>query len=284
MTNEMIVQEVEFNGNILRVAKSPENEKIYVGVNWVCDGVGFNKNGKDTQIKKMQSDIVLKEGCVKFDAGVFDPNNETVAIELDFLPLWLAKISITPSMQKNSPDVVENLIEYQLKAKDVLAKVFIEKVPYVLPESYKDALKHLLVKVEENEELKNENELMKPKAKFHDIVTESDDSISLINIAKSFGIGRNKFVTFLRCTGILFIQDDRYNIPKQQFQNQGYFKVSMKTFPAGSGYGVSYKTTVTGRGKTWLHKIVQKYGGSETINKLKMVEIEDHVKKMKKSS
>lgn len=122
---ELKIKEVDFNGATL-MATQMEDEKIFVGVNWVCEGIGFDRNGKDTQVKKIQRDIVLKEGCVKFDVGVFDENNETLAIELNFLPLWLAKISITPKMQKENPFVAKNLVEYQLKAKDVLAKAFVE--------------------------------------------------------------------------------------------------------------------------------------------------------------
>lgn len=42
-----------------------------------------------------------------------------------FYSLWLAKISITPSMKENNPVLVEKLVEYQLKAKDVLAAAFL---------------------------------------------------------------------------------------------------------------------------------------------------------------
>lgn len=64
-------------------------------------------------------------GCVKFDAGVFDENNRTIAIKIDYLPLWLAKISITPAMQRDSPELVERLLQYQLKAAKVLADAFL---------------------------------------------------------------------------------------------------------------------------------------------------------------
>lgn len=52
---------------------------------------------------------------------------EVLCIEIDFLPLWLAKISITPNMQIETPWVANRLIEYQLKAKDVLAEAFLPK-------------------------------------------------------------------------------------------------------------------------------------------------------------
>jgi len=119
---------VNFNGAEL-VAVKANNGKIYAGVSWICKGIGFDKNHKDRQVKNIQSDVVLRQGCVKFDAGVFDPHNEVLAIELDFLPLWLAKISITPKMQQEMPWLARSLVEYQLKAKDVLARAFLPNQP-----------------------------------------------------------------------------------------------------------------------------------------------------------
>lgn len=117
---------VDFNGAEIMAVQTNDGN-IYAGVSWICKGIGFNKSQKDTQVQKVQTDLVLKRGCLKFKAGVIDPNNEVVSIELGFLPMWLAKISITPKMQEESPKVVENLVEYQLKAKDVLAEAFIKK-------------------------------------------------------------------------------------------------------------------------------------------------------------
>lgn len=50
---------------------------------------------------------------------------EVLCIALDFIPLWLAKISITPTMQADTPEVADKLVQYQLKAKDVLAAAFL---------------------------------------------------------------------------------------------------------------------------------------------------------------
>ena len=65
------------------------------------------------------------KGCRKFPAGVFDPNNQTVALKLDFVPLWLAKIAITPTMRAETPELAEMLEVYQLQAKDILAAAFL---------------------------------------------------------------------------------------------------------------------------------------------------------------
>jgi hypothetical protein len=124
--SSLAVKEVEFNSDRLYAAQDKTTEKVYVAVRWVCDGIGLNAHQKDRQVANIQTDLVLKQGSLKFEGGVFDPHHETWGIELDFLPLWLAKISITPKMKEDSPFVVQKLIEYQLKAKDVLAQAFIK--------------------------------------------------------------------------------------------------------------------------------------------------------------
>lgn len=90
-----------------------------------CKGLGMSKGEKDRQTANVQSDDVLKRGATKFAAGVFDDNNETVALRIDFVPIWLTKISITPKMKREKPELADKLLQYQLKAKDILAAAFL---------------------------------------------------------------------------------------------------------------------------------------------------------------
>ena len=122
--NGLSVKTVNFMGDRLLAAKDDKGI-IWTGVNSFCRGIGLSKNERDRQVKNIQFDEVLKRGCVRFDAGVFDSNNETLGLQLDYVPLWLAKISITPTMRENNPELVEKLVKYQLKAKDVLAAAFL---------------------------------------------------------------------------------------------------------------------------------------------------------------
>ncbi|MCW1049180.1 phage antirepressor N-terminal domain-containing protein, partial [Priestia sp. JV24] len=152
---------VNFMGAELLAAKA-NDEKIYVGVGWVCNGIGFNKAQKDRQVQNIQDDLVLKQGCFKFEAGVFDPHNEVLAIELDFLPLWLAKISITPAMQKETPWLARALVEYQLKVKDVLVEAFLSKPP----QSIEDLIimqAQSMKEIRENQEKFIQNQLQQEK-------------------------------------------------------------------------------------------------------------------------
>jgi hypothetical protein len=125
MNTQLSIKTVPFMGDELMAARDDKTGKIYAGVSYICKGIGFSKHEKDRQVANIQKDEVLKRGCLKFEAGVFDQNNEAIAIDNDFIPLWLAKISITPTMKKEHPEVTNKLIQYQLKAQKVLANAFL---------------------------------------------------------------------------------------------------------------------------------------------------------------
>ena len=96
-TEGIVLKNVEFDGALLRAAQV-ENI-VWVGVRWVCLGSGLSRGQINRQIDNIQKDEILSRGCTKFDAGSFDENNETLALQLDYLPAWLFKISITPKMK-----------------------------------------------------------------------------------------------------------------------------------------------------------------------------------------
>lgn len=125
--NKLRVRDVDFNGAELRAAQEIETGKVYVGVRWVCQGMGFNENRMKYERKKIQEDLVLSKGVKFYPLANDKANSNILCLELDFLPLWLAKISITPTMKAGRPDFVDKLIDYQLHAKDVLAAAFLNK-------------------------------------------------------------------------------------------------------------------------------------------------------------
>lgn len=253
MENELVTKEVEFNGDYLKAAQDSNTEKIYVGVSWVCNGIGFTKGQKDRQVLNIQDDVVLKNGCFKFEAGVFDKNNETLAIELDYLPLWLAKISITPKMLSSTPDVAQKLVSYQLKAKDVLAKAFIHKNDvdinnFQIPSTLSEAL--LLAG-----NLAKENEEMKPKAEQFDLYLESNGTLSLNQSAKALKTRGNKMMQYLRYKNVF--NDD--NSPSTYYATKEYFEV--KTFTYVTRNNKKYQvavTTVTSNGQDFLYRFLTK--------------------------
>ena len=118
---EIIKKEVDFNGAKLLAVKN--QEKIYVGVSYVCSNLGMTENQINAQRQKMQSDETLKIGIKKLSVKIHGQVREQIFIELDYLPLWLAKIN--PA--RFSDELKDKLLKYQLHAKNVLAKDFLGK-------------------------------------------------------------------------------------------------------------------------------------------------------------
>ena len=118
---ELQVKEVRFNGE--RIMAIRESGKIYVSVKNVCKNLGMNEDHYKNQKKKIQKDELLKVGSKFTPVDTGFGIKETMLLELDYLPIWLAKIN--PS--RFSEELKKQLIEYQLKAKDVLADEFLGK-------------------------------------------------------------------------------------------------------------------------------------------------------------
>lgn len=122
--NDMVVKSVDLFGDSVMAAKD-EDGTIWTGINFFCRGLGMNKRQRDFQVEKVKADKTLSRGCRLLRAGVLDPANEVYALRLDFVPIWLAKITITDKMQKETPGLTEKLLNYQLSAKDILAAAFL---------------------------------------------------------------------------------------------------------------------------------------------------------------
>lgn len=80
--------------------------------------------------------------------------------------------------------------EWKLKYIDAFDKMetaLREQNAKLLPATYKEALQQLLVQVEENEKLLAENNVLTPKANYHDEVLKKPNLISVSVIAKDMG-------------------------------------------------------------------------------------------------
>lgn len=124
--DELTVRNVDVLGDTI-VAGQDKKGQIWAGVSFFCKALGMTNKQRDNQVAKVQADKTLCKGTLKFREGVFDPANEVVAIKVDFIPLWLAKIQITKKMEQDHPELSDKLLEYQLKAKDILAEAFMPK-------------------------------------------------------------------------------------------------------------------------------------------------------------
>lgn len=152
--NDLIVKNVNVLGDSIMAAKDEEGN-VWAGVNYFCNALGMTKGQRDKQVQKVQTDEALKRGASKLEAGVFDKNNETVVLKIEYVPLWLTKIKITEKTRKEHPELADKLLEYQLRAKDILADAFMPKHPKIpqspleLLELHYEAIKQVDGKVNE---------------------------------------------------------------------------------------------------------------------------------------
>ncbi len=116
----------DFYGDELIALRDNATGEIYASINHILRNIGF----KDRQIKhihrKWSTDIILSKGVQNFVLPSKSGNQETTCISNRKLPLALAKITITPKMKKEQPELSAKLELYQDKCADVLATVFID--------------------------------------------------------------------------------------------------------------------------------------------------------------
>ena len=122
--NELEVKKVPFMGTELMAARDNDGQ-IWAGVRWMCNGLGLSKGQRDRQSLNIQADSVLAKGASNLRLPTKGGNQEVLCLKLDYVPLWLAKIAITPKMEHETPELAAKLEQYQLKAKDVLAAAFL---------------------------------------------------------------------------------------------------------------------------------------------------------------
>lgn len=253
--NNLAVKKVDFQGDTLIAAQDQTTEKIYVSINYICENLGLNARKQRDKIKRHPT---LTQGCTNLVIPTNGGNQDMYVIELDYLPLWLA--SINPLLVKE--ELTDKLIEYQLKAKEVLANAFVRDVTQMLPKTYKEALYQLIEQVEENErleaenkKLEQENKQMLPKAEVYDDFIDGQNVLNMTKTAKTLGLGRNKLLKFLREQNVFM----KNNTPYQEYLERGYFKVKIKPITQGNiQYNIT-QTFVTPTGMEYLNKLLKKH-------------------------
>ena len=105
---------------------------------------------------------------------------------------------------------------------------------------------------------------LQPKADFHDRVTQSDDTLTIAQVAKILRAGPNRFFSFLRKEGLLMAS----NLPYQQFLNRGLFRVVETPYTDHLGRErISIKTVVTQKGLVFIQGLQDKLALYSEVSK-----------------
>lgn len=119
------VKEIPFNGGTLLGIKDV-NGQVWLAIRKVCSDIGLSDGQTRRQLENLKVDLVFSKGITNLRYPSKGGEQETTCIKENFVTLWLAKISLTPAMQRKNPKAVEKLLKYQLEAADVLHKAFYE--------------------------------------------------------------------------------------------------------------------------------------------------------------
>lgn len=126
MKNEMETKMIDFEGGQLLGVKTKDG--VFLGVKKTCLDIGFSEGQARRQVENIQKDLVLFPKCRKFamvqNEGDRQVTREILGLHEDVVTLWLAKITLTPTMKKENPEAVHKLVNYQLKCAKVLHEAF----------------------------------------------------------------------------------------------------------------------------------------------------------------
>ncbi len=247
---------VSFQNAKLMAFKASDGN-IYAGVKWICQGLGFDDRKQRAEVERMTKDVVLNKGVQKIGYPTTGGIQEATCINLNFLPLWLAKINANIIKDKQIQD---KLIQYQIKAKDVLAEAFLQK-QFAVPQTYADALRIAA-------DLAEENQKLLPKAESFDSFISSEGLLSVSEAAESLrfiGAGPKKLFKVLVKQAIFFPKSGKY-YPYQQYIDRGYFELKQSTYlqkkkNEETGEEKPYsKIYVTPTGLDWLSRYLKVRG------------------------
>jgi len=123
------IKEVPFNGETLLGVKT-EDGSVWLAVKKTCLDIGLSEGQARKQVENIQSEKLLKLNCRQIaivqKEGSRDVKREQLFIKEDVVTLWLAKITLTDKMENEQPEAYDKLVNYQMRAANVLHKAFYE--------------------------------------------------------------------------------------------------------------------------------------------------------------
>lgn len=139
-----------------------------------------------------------------------------------------------------------------------------------LPTTYKEALQHLLIQLEENEKLQTTNLLLEqrvkeyePKATYYDMILQNKSLLSVSKIAKDYGMSAVKFNRLLNELGVQYKQGDIWLL-YAKYQDKGYTQTTTHVIDADHSKVI---TKWTQKGRLFLYDLLKQHGVLPLIEK-----------------
>lgn len=149
-------------------------------------------------------------------------------------------------------------VDFKLWCSNVIKEVlkygsFSFKIPQTLSQALMLAAKQaeeIEAQAEEIEAQARQIEAQEPKVEVFEKIANADTHLSLNEVAKAVGTGRNRLMRVLRDNKVL----TKTNVPYQQYIERGYFLVKVSVIQKGNTLENYAQTFVTGKGLVWIAK------------------------------
>ena len=153
-------------------------------------------------------------------------------------------------------EVYDSLVEHYFQSQS--AK------PAQLPANYKEAIQHLLVQIEENEQLQLENKVkdqqiaeLKPRADYTDKILHNKGLVTITAIAKDYGMTAYELNKILNTLGVQFKQSGQWFLYKK-YQDKGYTSSETVEITRSDGRpDIKMHTKWTQKGRLFLYELLK---------------------------
>lgn len=185
--------------------------------------------------------------------------------QIDLLPnanklyLWTERGAFLHAKSLNTDkawEVYDSLVEHYFQSQS--AK------PTQLPTNYKEAIQHLLVQIEENEQLQLENKVkdqqiaeLKPRADYTDKILHNKGLVTITAIAKDYGMTAYELNKILNTLGVQFKQSGQWFLYKK-YQDKGYTSSETVEITRSDGRpDIKMNTKWTQKGRLFLYELLK---------------------------
>lgn len=202
----------------------------------------------DNILRDIKEQLGQLGGLLKFEQTYTHPQNKQT-YKMYRLPKREVLILISGYSVQLRAKIIDKLEELEKQVKTQTPQ---------LPQTYLEALESLVESEKRNQALQAKIEADKPKVAFADIVSGSDDSITIGQLAKllkqaGVDTGRQRLFNYLRDNGYLIRGKTRdFNMPTQKYMDMGLFEIKETSIALKDKNILSLSPRVTGKGQKYF--------------------------------
>lgn len=139
-----------------------------------------------------------------------------------------------------------------------------------LPQSYKEALQHLITQLEENEKLQTHNLVLEqrvnelqPKASYYDLILQNKTLLAISTIAKDYGMSATAMNKLLNQLGVQYKQGGIWLL-YHKYQDKGYTQTATHIIDSEKS---NIMTKWTQKGRLFIYELLKQHGYLPLIEK-----------------